>query len=130
MDLIIDTSNANFQVSGNFEPRLDKDKVQRRDRSGGTNLPLWAAKVVAWTSSRSSTNSGGTSLGTPGMTADVPSTWASSNMTSIDSKLSEGPFRKPAISLLACIRFHKLITYNLIHLFVISKRHKMAYFIP
>ncbi|MCO1657430.1 hypothetical protein [Pseudonocardia humida] len=49
MDLIIDTSNAKFQVSGDFEPRLDKDRVQRRDKSGGTNLPLWAAKVVAWT---------------------------------------------------------------------------------
>jgi hypothetical protein len=61
-------------------------------------------------SSRRSTKSAGTSLGTPGMTADVPSTWASSNMTSINSKLSGGPFRNPAISLLAYIRFAKLIT--------------------
>lgn len=49
MDLIIDTSETTFQVSGQFEPRLDKDKVQRRDRAGGTNLPLWAVKLVAWT---------------------------------------------------------------------------------
>jgi hypothetical protein len=49
MDLIIDTSATKFQVSGEFEPRLDKDRVQRRDKSGGTNLPLWAVKLVAWT---------------------------------------------------------------------------------
>jgi hypothetical protein len=49
MDLILDTSNVKFQVSGEFEPRLDKDRVQRRDKSGGTNLPLWAVKLVAWT---------------------------------------------------------------------------------
>jgi hypothetical protein len=48
MDLIIDTSSTKFQVSGVFEPRLDKDGVQRRDKSGGTNLPLWAVKLVAW----------------------------------------------------------------------------------
>jgi len=49
MDLVIDTSQTKFQVSGEFEPRLDKDRVQRRDKSGGTNLPLWAVKLVAWT---------------------------------------------------------------------------------
>jgi hypothetical protein len=49
MDLIIDTSQTKFQVSGEFEPRLDKERVQRRDKSGGTNLPLWAVKLVAWT---------------------------------------------------------------------------------
>jgi hypothetical protein len=49
MDLILDTSGVKFQVSGEFEPRLDKDRVQRRDKSGGTNLPLWAVKLVAWT---------------------------------------------------------------------------------
>jgi hypothetical protein len=48
MDLIIDTSAMRFQVSGEFEPRLDKDRVQRRDKSGGTNLPLWAVKLVVW----------------------------------------------------------------------------------
>ena len=48
MDLILDTSHVKFQVSGEFEPRLDKDRVQRRDKSGGTNLPLWAVKLVAW----------------------------------------------------------------------------------
>ena len=49
MDLVLDTSNVKFQVSGEFEPRLDKERVQRRDKSGGTNLPLWAVKLVAWT---------------------------------------------------------------------------------
>jgi hypothetical protein len=49
MDLVIDTSQTKFQVSGEFEPRLDKERVQRRDKSGGTNLPLWAVKLVAWT---------------------------------------------------------------------------------
>ncbi|GEL18613.1 hypothetical protein [Pseudonocardia asaccharolytica] len=48
MDLILDTSDVKFQVSGEFEPRLDKDGVQRRDKSGGTNLPLYAVKLVAW----------------------------------------------------------------------------------
>jgi hypothetical protein len=42
MDLIIDTSIYTFQTAGVFEPRLDKDGVHRRDKSGGTNLPLWA----------------------------------------------------------------------------------------
>ncbi len=49
MDLILDTSATKFQVSGAFEPRLDKDGVHRRDKSGGTNLPLYAVKLVAWT---------------------------------------------------------------------------------
>ena len=49
MELILDTSSTKFQVSGAFEPRLDKDGVHRRDKSGGTNLPLWAVKLVAWT---------------------------------------------------------------------------------
>ncbi len=48
MDLIIDTGIYTFQASGVFEPRLDKDGVHRRDKSGGTNLPLWAVKLVAW----------------------------------------------------------------------------------
>jgi hypothetical protein len=49
MDLILDTASTKFQVSGAFEPRLDKDGVHRRDKSGGTNLPLYAVKLVAWT---------------------------------------------------------------------------------
>jgi hypothetical protein len=49
MDLILDTSGTKFQVGGEFSPRLDKDRVQRRDKSGGTNLPLWAVNLVAWT---------------------------------------------------------------------------------
>jgi hypothetical protein len=49
MKLILDTSKTKFQVGGEFTPRLDKDRVQRRDKSGGTNLPLWAANLVAWT---------------------------------------------------------------------------------
>jgi hypothetical protein len=48
MDLILDTSAMKFQASGEFEPRLDKDGVHRRDKSGGTNLPLYAVKLVAW----------------------------------------------------------------------------------
>jgi hypothetical protein len=48
MDLILDTSATKFQVSGEFSPRLDKDGVHRRDKSGGTNLPLYAVKLVAW----------------------------------------------------------------------------------
>lgn len=48
MDLIIDTSESKFQVSGAFEPRYDKDGVHRRDKQGGTNLPLYAVKLVAW----------------------------------------------------------------------------------
>jgi hypothetical protein len=49
MKLILDTSSTKFQMGGEFTPRLDKDRVQRRDKSGGTNLPLWAANLVAWT---------------------------------------------------------------------------------
>lgn len=48
MDLILDTMSMKFQCSGGFEPRLDKDGVHRRDKSGGTNLPLYAVKLVAW----------------------------------------------------------------------------------
>jgi hypothetical protein len=48
MDLILDTSNVQFQASRGFEPRLDKDGNQRRDKQGGTNLPLHAAQLVAW----------------------------------------------------------------------------------
>ena len=48
MKLMIDTRPMTFQASGEFEPRLDKDRVQRRDKSGGTNLPLWAVQLVAW----------------------------------------------------------------------------------
>ena len=49
MKLILDTSSTEFQMGGEFTPRLDKDGVQRRDKSGGTNLPLWAVNLVAWT---------------------------------------------------------------------------------
>ena len=55
MKLILNTTNTRFQASGPFEPRLDKDGVQRRDKSGGTNLPLWAVKLVAWTGSDAET---------------------------------------------------------------------------
>ena len=48
MQLILDTNAMRFQASGGFEPRLDKDGVHRRDKSGGTNHPLWAVKLVAW----------------------------------------------------------------------------------
>lgn len=49
MELILDTASTKFQVSGEFTPRLDKDGVHRRDKSGGTSLPLYAVKLVAWT---------------------------------------------------------------------------------
>lgn len=49
MDLVIDTTNVKFQVSGSFEPRLDKDGVHRKDKQGRTGLPLWAVQLVAWT---------------------------------------------------------------------------------
>ena len=48
MDLKLDTTSWNIQACGDFEPRLDKDGVHRRDKSGGTNLPLWAVQLVAW----------------------------------------------------------------------------------
>ncbi len=48
MKLILDTSTVQFQATSGFEPRLDKDGVHRRDKSGGTNLPLYAVKLVAW----------------------------------------------------------------------------------
>ena len=48
MKMYLDTNGTRFQPASGFEPRLDKDGVQRRDKSGGTNLPLWAVKLVAW----------------------------------------------------------------------------------
>jgi hypothetical protein len=48
MDLKLDTASWDVQACGDFEPRLDKDGVHRRDKSGGTNLPLYAGKLVAW----------------------------------------------------------------------------------
>ena len=48
MKLILFTEHTQFQATSGFEPRLDKDGVHRRDKSGGTNLPLWAVKLVAW----------------------------------------------------------------------------------
>ncbi|MFC4942357.1 hypothetical protein [Pseudonocardia sp. GCM10023141] len=55
MDLIIDTSSTDFQACGPFEPRLDKEGVHRRDKQGGTNLPLFAGKLVAWADSDAET---------------------------------------------------------------------------
>jgi hypothetical protein len=55
MDLMIDTSGVEFQVSKPFEPRFDKDGNLRRDKQGGTNLPLHAAQLVAWTQAGSET---------------------------------------------------------------------------
>ena len=48
MKLILDTENTQFQATSSFEARLDKEGVHRRDKSGGTNLPLYAVKLVAW----------------------------------------------------------------------------------
>lgn len=55
MDLILDTASTEFQACGPFEPRLDKEGVHRRDKSGGTNLPLFAGKLVAWAESDAET---------------------------------------------------------------------------
>ena len=55
MKLMLTTEGTLFQAVGGFEPRLDKDGVQRRDKSGGTNLPLNAVKLVAWTGSDAET---------------------------------------------------------------------------
>ncbi len=48
MKLKLDTTGVKCQASGGFEPRLDKDGVHRRDKSGGTNLALYAVKLVVW----------------------------------------------------------------------------------
>ena len=48
MKLILNTENTQFQATSSFEARLDKEGVHRRDKSGGTNLPLYAVKLVAW----------------------------------------------------------------------------------
>jgi hypothetical protein len=55
MNLILDTSSTEFQACGPFEPRLDKDGVHRRDKNGGTNLPLYTGKLVAWVESDAET---------------------------------------------------------------------------
>ncbi|RZQ62256.1 hypothetical protein [Amycolatopsis suaedae] len=55
MDLIIDTSGVDFQVAKPFEPRFDREGNQRRDKQGGTNLPLHAVQLVAWTKDGSET---------------------------------------------------------------------------
>ena len=46
--LILKTESMQFQATSGFEARLDKDGVHRRDKSGGTGLPLYAVKLVAW----------------------------------------------------------------------------------
>ena len=48
MDLVIDTSGITFQVGRGFEARLDKDGVHRRDKQGGTSLPLYAVQLIAF----------------------------------------------------------------------------------
>jgi len=48
MKLILYTKGTQFQATSAFEARLDKDGVHRRDKTGGTNLPLYAVKLVAW----------------------------------------------------------------------------------
>ena len=55
MDLVIDTAGVEFQVARPFEPRRDKEGNQRRDKQGGTNLPLHAVQLVAWTEAGSET---------------------------------------------------------------------------
>ena len=48
MKLKLDTAGMQCQASGEFEPRLDRDGVHRRDKSGGSGLPLYAVKLVVW----------------------------------------------------------------------------------
>lgn len=55
MKLILKTDSTRFQAASTFEARLDKDGVHRRDKSGATNLPLFAVKLVAWTGSDAET---------------------------------------------------------------------------
>jgi hypothetical protein len=55
MKLILETKSMQFQATSSFEARLDKDGVHRRDKSGGTNLPLYAVKLVAWSDSDAET---------------------------------------------------------------------------
>ena len=55
MRLILNSEKMQFQAASSFEARLDKDGVHRRDKSGGTNLPLNAVKLVAWTGSDAET---------------------------------------------------------------------------
>lgn len=55
MKLMLDTESMQFQATSGFEARLDKDGVHRRDKSGGTNLPLYAVKLVAWSDSDAET---------------------------------------------------------------------------
>ena len=55
MRLILNSEKMQFQAASSFEARLDKDGVHRRDKSGGTNLPLYAVKLVAWSDSDAET---------------------------------------------------------------------------
>jgi hypothetical protein len=48
MDLILVTQHIEFQACDKFQPRLDKEGVQRRDKD--SRLPLWAVELVAWNS--------------------------------------------------------------------------------
>ena len=48
MKLILNIEHTQFQATGQYEARLDKDGVHRRDKSGVTSLPLYAVKLVAW----------------------------------------------------------------------------------
>lgn len=50
MKLMLDTSRfRKVEVAKPFEPRVDQDGNQRRDKKGGTGLPLWACKVAVYT---------------------------------------------------------------------------------
>ena len=55
MKLILNSESMQFQAASSFEARLDKDGVHRKDKSGGTNLPLYAVKLVAWVESDAET---------------------------------------------------------------------------
>lgn len=55
MRLILNTDQIQFQSVGSCEPRLDKDGVHRKDKQGGTGLPLYAVKLIAWMGSDTET---------------------------------------------------------------------------
>ncbi|GAA5119961.1 hypothetical protein [Haloechinothrix salitolerans] len=50
MRLILDTSQFNkVEVTRPFAARVDNEGNQRRDKQGGTGLPLWACQVAVYT---------------------------------------------------------------------------------
>jgi hypothetical protein len=49
MRLMLDTSRfRKVEVAKPFDARMDQDGNHRRDKKGGTGLPLWACKVAVY----------------------------------------------------------------------------------